>query len=231
MKVKLVFFDCDGVLIFGNPWLWLHKEMNVSPKQDREWFEEYFAGKSTYKQWNQKIEKHYIKQRLHRKTFENVINLQNFTINEEANKLIKYIKNRNIPIAIISSGIDYYVSRVAQYFEIEDWYANAFFDFNSSNYLTKIRYVDKDPEAKVLAINEICEKFNILPQESIFIGDSGNDIKAFEYTKRGILYKTKHPKNKEYTWAAYDTELLKASWKKVEDLNQIISIIESVNKK
>ena len=230
MKVKVVLFDCDGVLIFGNPWPQLHKAMKVSPKQDREWFSKYYEGKITYEQWNQKIEEHYRKQKLDRKTFENVLSLQNFTINEEAKELIIYIKNKNIPIAIISSGIDYYVSRVAQYFRIEDWYANAFFNFDSSDYFTKIRYIDSDPDAKVLAINEICEKFNILPQESIFIGDSGNDIKAFEYTKRGILYKTRHPKNIEYTWAAYDAELLKASWKKIEDLQDVIKIIENENK-
>lgn len=229
MKIKVVLFDCDGVVIFGNPWLQLHKAMNVPPKLDREWYDAYHSGEITYDQWNQKISNHYMRQKLNRKFFEQILDLKNFIINNEAKDLITFIKKQNIQIAFISSGIDYYVSKIAQYFDVPFWHANGIFDFDENNNFTKIRYNDLDPQAKVKDIDEVCKKLEISPKESIFIGDANNDLEAFRYTQRGILYKTTNPNNKENSWGINDDLLQKAAWKKVDNLRDVVGIIKDIN--
>lgn len=217
MKVKALFFDCDGVLMFGAPWLKLHKTMGISSELDLKWFQEYYAGKISFGQWTDNVANYYKKNKLDRKIFEEVMDLKNYTFNNEAYKLIKFLYKNNIEIAIVSSGIDFYVENVAKHFGIKYCRANARFLFDENGMFQKILYGIDDMQQKVLDLDELCKIMSIKPSESIFIGDSDNDLKAFAHTKRGILYKNDLP------------ELQDKAWKKVENLEDVIDIIKEVN--
>lgn len=231
MKVKIVFFDCDGVLIFGNPWIRLHRVMGISEELDQKWLNQFLKGEITNTKWTRNIEEYYIKNKLTKAEFEDILNLKNFVFNKEAYPLINFLKKEGIEIAIISSGIAYYVSMVANHFGIKYWRDNANFIFDKEGIFTNIKFGLDDLDQKVKDINDISTLLNISHLESIFIGDAGNDTKAFEHTKRGILYKTKNKSDVEDTWDNLDTKLLKASWKKIDNLESVIDIIKDINAK
>ncbi|OGH11656.1 MAG: hypothetical protein A3B38_02985 [Candidatus Levybacteria bacterium RIFCSPLOWO2_01_FULL_36_13] len=226
MKPKIVFFDCDGVLISGNAWYRLHRTMGITDSLDKEWAAEYSSGKLTHAQWTQNVVNHYKNNKLTRKIFEDILDAKNFLFNKEAGKLIDSIKAQGIDVAIISSGIDYYVKEVAEHFGIEKWRCNAFFDFDEKGNFTNIRFITDDHLAKNIEIKDICKKLNINPEETFYIGDSANDIRAFEFTKHGILYLTDF----EDPWRKVNSDLIKSAWKKVNNLEEVIDIIKT-NKK
>ena len=184
MKIDIIFFDCDGVLVFGNPWVKLHREMNISYELDRRWFDEYYSGKISFEEWNEKIETQYKREKLTRQLFEEILDLKNFTLNDEAWNLINFIKAKDIPTAIISNSIDYYVERVAKRFDFDYWNANAHLEFDQKDNFKKFIISDKDRDGKVNAINKIAELAKVDPHNSIYIGDSANDLMAFKYTKK-----------------------------------------------
>lgn len=225
MKPQIVFFDCDGVLVFGNPWVKLHREMNISYELDREWFNEYYSGKISFKQWNEKIENQYRKEKLTKETFEELLNLKNFVLNDEAWNLVNTLKERKIPTAIISNGIDFYVEKVAQHFGIDYCVANASFVFDENGYFQNINVIGNDDYIKVRAIDRICKETKTDPKKSLYIGDSLNDIEAFRHTKRGILYESVNGENIRDGWTVLDRAVIKAAWKRVNNLNEVINFI------
>jgi len=209
MKFKFVFFDCDGVLLIdATPWERLHRAGGLSEEQDKKWFNEYYLGKISYKQWTKNIEEIYIKNDMNRSLFKKT--LSSHEINPEVYSLIEFLKKRKIEIAIISSGIDEYVKSVAGKLGIKLWRTNYSFDFDKNGKLKKINYLDSDKESKIIQIKEICQKFNIKPAETLFIGDSINDLGAFKLTRHGVLYETGN--NDCYK---------KFAWKTIKNLGEI----------
>lgn len=213
MKHKIIFFDSGGVLIFGNPWVKLAEAVDMPLDLDQKWIDQYYDGRLTFQQWNANVENFYINARLDRKTFEKVLDFKNYTFNEEAAELIKYIRDKGYQTAIVSSDTDYFIGRIAKHYGIDIFKANCHFVFDESGLFKKREYISSDPEAKVVQINEVCKKLDINPEETIFIGDSINDSQAFQHTKHGIMYGN-HP------------QLAKFAWKTVQDLREIIKILE-----
>lgn len=217
MKVKIVFFDCDGILLFGNPWRKIANAVGLPAELDLKWFRDYYDNKLSFKRWNKNIEDYYKKGGLNRKMYEEILDFKNYTINKEGKELVEYIKSQGIEIAIISSGTGDYVSKVADYFGIKYWRANITMVFDQNDMFLKFQCVDEDPKAKVIEIKSLCKMLNISPSDSLFIGDADNDMDAFEFTKRGILYKTNDPR------------LEKLAFKKINNLLEIIDIIKDIN--
>lgn len=60
-------------------------------------------------------------------------------------------------------------------------------------------YID-DQTAKVIQIREICPLLKVKPTETIFVGDSRNNLEAFKLTQHGILYKSKKEEYKKKAW-------------------------------
>ena len=217
MKFKIVFFDCDGVLLFGNPLGQLGEASNLSQTIYRKWAQNYYDRKITFDEWVKNIESSYKKAKLNKKKYDAIIDFKHYEINKEAKDLIEYLREKRYEIAIISSGSKEYVSQVANYFGIKHYRINTIMDFDDSGLFVRLKTFGEDPDVKVMQINEICEMLNVDPTETIFIGDSDNDLKAFEYTKHGILYKTKDPRFE------------KIAWKRVDDLREVIKILENAD--
>ncbi len=217
MKFKIVFFDCDGVLLFGNPLGRLGEASNLPQIIYRKWAQDYHSHKISFDEWVENIDSCYKKAGLNKKKYEEIIDLKQYEINKEAKDLIGYLKEKSYEIAIISSGSEEYVSLVADHFGIKYYRINTIMDFDDNGLFVKLKTFGEDPDVKVMQINEICEMLNIAPTETIFIGDSDNDLKAFEHTKHGILYKTKDPRFE------------KIAWKRVDDLREVIKILENAD--
>lgn len=123
MKFKFVFFDCDGVLLIeAIPWKRLHRAGGLSGEQDEKWFNDYYSGKISYKQWVKNVQQTYIKNGMNYSLFKKT--LASHEINPEIYPLLDFLKKRKIEKAIISSGIDEYVKPVAKELGFDLWRTN-----------------------------------------------------------------------------------------------------------
>ncbi len=214
MKAKLVCFDCDGVLIIGDPWINLHRALGIPKEQDMQWFRDYYSGKLKFVDWNDRLQRMYIEKGLTKTLFEDI--LQSFTINAEADDLLRFLQKQELKVAIVSSGIDFYVKKAAEKLGITTWKANYSFVFDEVGKFVHMNYLTDDPTAKTLHVTELCQTDGINPtNETIFVGDSINDVAVFEFTKHGVLYKAK------------TQELLKVSWREIENLSELKNLIYS----
>jgi len=213
MKFKLIFFDCDGVLTFSKPWPRLHRVVGIPEKLEQKWFWDYFSGNLGFKQWIKNVEDFYIKKGLTRSLFEKT--LKRYTINPEAPPLIKYLKGKKIKTAVVSSGIDYYVKPVAKKLGLDFWRTNYTLTFNKDEKFVGFNYLAPDEKAKVIQIEEICQKLKIKPTKTIFVGDSINDLEAFKFTRHGVLYRTE------------DDSYEKVAWKTIKNLSEIKGLLEN----
>jgi HAD superfamily phosphoserine phosphatase-like hydrolase len=214
MQFKLIFFDCDGVLTHDNVWDKFHHSIGLPKELENKWFHDYYERKLTFKRWNENLEEFYREKHLNQN---NVINLFNrLTTNPEAVTIINFLHSKNILTAIISSGVVDYVQKYANLLDIKLWRANCWLEYDNDGNFKHIRYLDEDPKAKVIHIKEICQKQGIDPTETMFVGDSLNDIKAFKLTKHGVLYKS----NNE--------QCIKYAWKRITNLAEIKDLINKL---
>lgn len=211
MKPKIVFFDCDGVINSGEVWKKINKVAKLPQALNKLWFDQYYKNIITNEQWIKNLSGYY-KKYLTKIGFEKAI-LAGIKINPEIYKVLEILKKKNIKVAIISSGLEDYVKIIANKLGIKEYRVNAIFSFDELGNFKKFDYYSDDPIAKINQIKEICLVLDINPEETYFVGDSFNDIKAFELTKHGILYKTKDPK------------ITKFAWKMINNLEEIIESI------
>ena len=198
MKPPIVFFDCDGVLVNDPLWPKLHTAIGLSEELDLQWFNQYYSGEITNEQWVNNLTDFYRKQKLSKKLFNEIIGEPKIEI--QAWEIIQYLKDNKILTAIISSGIDKYVERVAKNLGTDYWRANATFHFDRNDLFTNFSYLTDDSTTKVIQVEEICRKLNIKPTATLFVGDSDNDLGAFKLTQHGILYRGKKEDHKILAW-------------------------------
>lgn len=211
MKPKIVFFDCDGVLITMNTWESMVKLIKFPRHLNDKLWNQYYLGKLSFKDWVE-IQSVYFRKNLTKDLYRKEI-VEKIKINPDAREIVSFLKTKNIPIAIISSGEIKYVQAVANSLDILIVRVNTYFRFDENGKFIKMDFHTEDPIAKIDQVKEVCKLFNCSPEETFFIGDSNNDLKAFDLTKHGILYKTEDP------------ECLKHAWKKIDNLNEIKELI------
>jgi HAD superfamily phosphoserine phosphatase-like hydrolase len=207
MKFKVLFFDCDGVLIKVNPWASLHLALGFSDKRFRAWRKKYYSRKTTFGQWIKRFETFYLKKNLSLAFFKKFIGRPK--INGDVYPILRYLKTKKIKVAIISSSIDYCVRLVAKKLGVKLWRTNYNFVFGKDGKFQKIDYVDTEERAKMIQIKEICRKLKIKPTQTIFVGDSRNDADAFKLTKHGVMYQSQ------------DKTLKRVAWKRIKNLLEI----------
>lgn len=214
-KFKLVFFDCDGVLTPGNTWVYLHKAVGIPEEVNYKWRNEYYTGKITWEEWYEKFENLYLDKKFNKKLLKEA--LGKIPINAEAKNLVKRLRKRNLGSAIISGSVDYHVKRVGKLLKIELWRASTQIIFDKKGNFLKFRTVGNEVDFKEKFIKEICGQLGIKPTETLFVGDSINDLKAFQLTKHGVLYKLMDKPE--------DKELENYAWKKIDNLSEIESFL------
>ena len=211
MQFKYIFFDCDGVLTFENHIDQLNRAVGLSEEVDRQWFDEYYSGKISFQQWMQRLDDFYREQELTKSLLETVVKDIHPTI--EAKEIVQFLLDRTIDIAIISNGLPDYVQKYAQALGIKRWEASFRLLFDEAGNYLRYECDEEDPQAKVEAIQRICREKQIDPAETMFVGDSANDLGAFGLTQHGVLYRTR---NEEYE---------KHAWKRIDNLNEIREFI------
>lgn len=198
--IKIIFFDCDGVLTFGSIWERLEEFVNLDKNLSLQWAKDYYEGRISSREWEERVEKVYKKAGLTKEQFEKLIELISF--NPEAVEFLKVLNKKYpwIKKGIISSSVESYIKKVAERLNLDFWKANSSLVFDETGKFEKIVSEAEDPKAKVLHIKEICNKYKVGVKETIFIGDSYNDIEAFKLVPKSILYKTKDSYLEKFVW-------------------------------
>jgi len=210
-QFKLIAFDVDGTITQGISWNRINNLCGISIQEDSKWHDDYFVRKIiTYDQWIKLLEKRYRESAKTRTELETVALKTSFI--EGAQDIINKLK-QIYQVCLISSGLDIFVSSVSKQLGISKYYANYTLAYRPDGTIESLNYISTEENAKVQALQKICEEKNIKPEEIVFVGDSSNDLDAFVFTRHGILVGTGNEK------------LKKAAWKQVGKLKEIETIL------
>jgi len=210
--IKAVAFDIDGTLVRENFWHKLHQLFGLSDENDFRWFELYHEKKLGYREWMGLISAEYRKNPQSKEAIEETF--REYLFVQETKKLIKRIQGK-YELALISSNIDAYVEDVGNRLSIPFRYAFSTIEYNTSGMFSRIAFTSEgtELEAKVEAIQDLCARLLLKPEQVVFVGDSRNDLDAFRYTGRGILLREGNE------------ELRTAAWKRVSNLSELEAIL------
>lgn len=212
-KIKVVAFDVEGTLIENTLWGRMHPLFGVSYEQDHEWYKQYKCGALSFRDWIDTISRAWVKNPVKRADVEEV--LKDFDWTPHVFETVAVLKERGYELAVISSGIDVFVKEVARQLSIPHFYYFNFFEFTQDDYFQKIGFVsgNTELEEKVHALKSLESKFNVAPEQIAYIGDSRNDLRAFQHTQRGILY------------GEGNEDLCKAAWKQITSIDEVLDLV------
>lgn len=224
-KIKAVVFDVDGVLVEykplltkdgtsvkGNSWYQLTEGLGCSVEEHVELYKQGRAGELDWYQVERKLVAMY--QVSNNATRDFITNLcASHQLRPEARDVVKYLKGKDYILCLISGSFDIHVEAAAKQLGLENWYANATLVFDQTSNLERIIYHGGQNQVKVNQLKDFCQKVGIEPIECVFVGDSDNDIGAFQATGHGI---TVHC-NDEY--------LRGIAWKECRTLNEVKKIL------
>lgn len=173
LDVKCVIFDCDGVLVDSvSSWKTLHdhfgtdNSLNLTRFINGELTDVEFM-RSDIQMWKQKgIPIH--KDDIFRAY--SGVKLMN-----GARELVAELKEKGIFVAIVSAGVDVFVSSIASMLKVDDWIANGFL-FNDDDTLSDEGICRLHAGKKNLIIDKIIEMHNFSPQNCVSVGDSEMDL-------------------------------------------------------
>jgi len=237
--IKLVCFDVDGTLVEGNSWLYLTRGLGGSEKKHIKIFHQFRQGKISLGKAEKLLLKMYRKSGgIFRKILRVVFSVflkflsrfyylrwqkptkdlikeifSNIRLKDGSQELISYLKGKGYKIFLVSGAIDMYVEEVAKKLKIDGFYAAASLGFDKKGILNRIYYQANQGEIKVRQLEEIARRLDVSLEEIVFVGESDNDIRAFEVTKHGIAVSSQCGKLKE------------VAWKEVKDIREIKNIL------
>jgi HAD superfamily PSPase-like hydrolase len=183
MKVKMVGFDWDGTIgLMSNrsPWAFLHEYLG-SKREVVGLRELYLDGKISYIDWSKSDVKGFKKFGLTKQKMLKIIK-ENFVMHKGAAETINQLRENGIKTCIISGGIkdiyDYASKRFD--FEVDHTSFSARFIFDKNGKLRGARYNDFDYARKVEALKIFCKMEGVSLNETVFVGDSHNDVDIFK---------------------------------------------------
>ncbi len=216
MKVKLVIFDVDGVLVHvKSSWHYLHEFFGVSREAEvyRDMFEK---GLIDYVKWMELDVMLWVKAKgrpIHRSELLEI--LSRINIDPEAPVVSRWLKRNGIKIALVSGGVDLLVSRVAEVVGADIWMANKL-SFDKRGYLISggipLVGVWKDK-----AVRTIAEALGISLNNTMFVGDSIWDKPAMKIVGYPVRYKDEEGILRDV--AKYEIKKLSELLKLIEEIN------------
>jgi phosphoserine phosphatase len=190
-RIKIVFFDVDGVLTLEkSSWGYLHRVFGVEEEARRaaKLFEE---GRIGYEEWMRLDTSLWIKAaggRLHRRVLQEA--LAKIPIRPGAPELVSWLHRRGVIVALVSSGVDLLVQRVAR--EVgADVYASPRLRWDKRGYLLPGGHplvTPTGPRGKAWAIRRIAGEYGVSLEESVFVGDSKWDAEAMRAVRYPIAF-------------------------------------------
>ncbi len=185
MKYKLVAFDLDGTLLVGkSSWWKLHEhfgtiELSLGNMKD------YEEGKIAYDEW-MRLDIALWKPKPHIATIKKI--LLDYTLAPNAEHIIKTLREKNLHVAIVTTGLDVLADSVASKLRVPNVVANGLV-LDENGYLTSKVIFNVDLFDKHKAFNRLVKKIGIPRSQCIAIGDSKYDVNFLRNAGLGIACK------------------------------------------
>ena len=172
-EIKCVIFDCDGVLVDSvSSWKTLHdhfgtdNSLNLTRFINGELTDVEFM-RSDIQMWKEKSNPIYRDELFRAYSGVKLMN--------GARELVSELKEKGIFVAIVSAGVDIFVSSIAAMLKADDWIANGF-HFNDDDTLSDEGICRLHATKKDLVIEKIIKMHGFTPQNCISVGDSEMDL-------------------------------------------------------
>jgi len=122
-------------------------------------------------------------------SFEAVYN-NKMNLNPGASELINFFNSNHIKSALVSGGISYFAEKVKNQLEIDAFKANEV-EIIDGSITGKVLGNVVDAKAKANYIYELCDFFELDPNQVIAIGDGANDIEMMKIAGLSVAYRGK----------------------------------------
>ncbi len=211
---KAVIFDIDGTLTRDISWVRLTKGVGGSIEFNDEIFKLWGNQELSEKEAIERIIQNWSKSgKGYYDHFYSIFT--SISLREDAKETIKYLKDKEYKIAMITGSFDLYANIVGKELEVDDWFANTNLIWDSEGKLVDVKTVIDDNARKIDFLKEYCLKNNFKFEDCAAVGDSANDIGLFELTGNGIAVRTEFEAK----------ELETVAWKKIDHLIELKNIL------
>tara|TARA_B000000532_G_scaffold176781_1_gene143377 strand:+ start:1110 stop:1787 length:678 start_codon:yes stop_codon:yes gene_type:complete len=172
-EVKCVIFDCDGVLVDSvSSWKTLHDYFGTDNSLN---LKRFINGELTdvefmsldISMWKDKQDP------IHRDVLFRAYS--GVKLMEGARELVAELKDKGVFVAIVSAGVDIFVSSIASMLKVDDWIANGF-KFNDDETLSDEGICRLHASKKDVVIRKLMTMHNFSPEDCVSIGDSEMDL-------------------------------------------------------
>lgn len=180
---RAVVFDFDGTLTNTKSlttWESLWKMLEYDVQECRDLHRRYDRGEFSHQQWCDKTAERFIERRL---TRQQVLELAKKTkLIKGCKKTLQIMIDRNIKLFIVSGSINEIIKSVlgSAHSFFTEVKANEFIFDTQTSILTRIIGTKYDFEGKANYINHIANKLGIATSDILFVGNSNNDMWAYQ---------------------------------------------------
>jgi len=172
-NIKCVIFDCDGVLVDSvSSWRTLHTHFGTD---NHNLLEKFIAGEITDQEFMRldiqmwkKVQPNIHQDDLFRA-------YSGIKLIPGTREVVSELITNGIYVAIVSAGVDIFVSTIAGTLKVDDWIANGF-KFDDEGYLLDEGIVRVSGQGKGIIVNKLIEMNKFKPEEVLCIGDSDIDL-------------------------------------------------------
>jgi len=170
---KCVVFDCDGVLVDSvSSWKTLHDGFGTDNSTN---LSRFIAGeltdvefmRSDIAMWKA------IQDPIHKDELFRMYS--GVSLMKGARETVQALQDAGVYVAIVSAGVDLFVSSIAALLKVDDWIANGF-EFDEEGFLTDDGVCRLHASGKGDVINRLMQMHGFTPEEVVSIGDSEMDL-------------------------------------------------------
>lgn len=105
-------------------------------------------------------------------------------------ELVRTMKKHGAYTALVSGGFTIFTQRIAEMIGFHENSANILID-NGETLTGEVKEPILGREAKVAALNAICERLGLSPEEAIAVGDGANDLGMLQLAGNGVALHAK----------------------------------------
>ena len=170
---RCVVFDCDGVLVDSvSSWKTLHDGFGTDNSQN---LSQFIAGKITDVEFMRSDIAMWkaIREPIHKDELFRMYS--GISLMEGARETIKELQDEGVYVAIVSAGVDLFVSSIAAMLKVDDWIANGF-EFDENGFLTDDGVCRLHASGKGDVITRLMDIHGFSPEEIVSVGDSEMDL-------------------------------------------------------
>jgi len=179
---KTLILDLDGTVTTHSTWEVFNSALGITVEQDKELFEQYRAGTLPYFDWIKKLVDLY-KNNNAPLTKQQLIQLaEDIELSPDAEDFVRTAQEKGYSVALVSGSVDVLVETIANKLNIDSWLACSKAVFEDGTLIDLISMGDEGP-AKIKLVSKAGI---ILSEDTISVGDGGNEKELFELTT-GIL--------------------------------------------